>query len=185
MKIRGIIIVLTTLLIVQQNLFAHKMKIFAANEGKLIKGYVYFSGGGRAQGLKVNVYDGRGEKIAELKTDSKGIFCFAPKAEDNYRFEACSGDGHRTAFKMENFSAPEKTKTDNAEKTATRNDKGFPDRKEFAALIGEEISRQLLPLKIQLAQYEDKMRFRDILGGIGYIIGIAGIYMYFLSLKKK
>jgi hypothetical protein len=32
---------------------------------------------------------------------------------------------------------------------------------------------------------QSEIRFRDILGGIGYIVGATGVAMYFLSKRQK
>jgi len=40
-------------------------------------------------------------------------------------------------------------------------------------------------LQEQLTRYENRTRLRDVLGGIGYILGLAGIAFYFLGTRRK
>ena len=51
-----------------------------------------------------------------------------------------------------------------------------------------EIHADIDALQDQLNQYEHRIRFRDILGGMGFIVGLAGAaygYYYRGLLRKK
>lgn len=52
-------------------------------------------------------------------------------------------------------------------------------RDEFSVLGREEIMEKRAKLE------QEKISHREVIGGIGYIFGIAGIIFYFLSKKKK
>jgi len=52
-------------------------------------------------------------------------------------------------------------------------------RDEFSALGREEIMEKRARLE------QKKISHREVIGGIGYIFGIAGIIFYFLNKKKK
>jgi len=52
-------------------------------------------------------------------------------------------------------------------------------RDEFSASGKEEIMEKRAKLE------QEKISHREVIGGIGYIFGIAGIIFYFLSKKKK
>lgn len=45
-------------------------------------------------------------------------------------------------------------------------------------LITKAVAQQIRPLREQLNAYEDQVRLRDIVGGIGYIVGLAGLAMW-------
>lgn len=49
----------------------------------------------------------------------------------------------------------------------------------------EALQSQVAALRQELAQFEQTIRLRDVLGGIGYIVGLAGVACYFLGLKRK
>jgi nickel transport protein len=48
--------------------------------------------------------------------------------------------------------------------------------------VDQALARQLSPLTEairQLEKQQERASFRDILGGIGYIVGLLGLYYYF------
>jgi nickel transport protein len=57
---------------------------------------------------------------------------------------------------------------------------------DFTRLIDTALDRKLAPIHRILAESTDKSpTLQDILGGIGYILGLAGIAAYFQSRKKN
>lgn len=59
------------------------------------------------------------------------------------------------------------------------------DREELAKILDERLEAKLAPLRRSLAQTEEhRPQFTDILGGIGYLIGIAGIIAWTKSRKS-
>ncbi|MDH4320437.1 MAG: hypothetical protein OEV73_02965, partial [Desulfobulbaceae bacterium] len=59
------------------------------------------------------------------------------------------------------------------------------DPAELAALIDQAVAHNIRPLREQIEAYEQKVRLHDILGGIGYIMGLAGIFAYLQAGKKE
>jgi len=60
------------------------------------------------------------------------------------------------------------------------------DRQVFEETLNRALERQLAPIKAMLAESrEDRITLTDIIGGIGYIIGIFGLLGYFLSRKRQ
>jgi hypothetical protein len=59
---------------------AHKLKVFAFAEDEIIRGLVYFSGNGPAQGTRIQVFDPDGALLAEATTDSEGTLRSPPHA---------------------------------------------------------------------------------------------------------
>ena len=47
------------------------------------------------------------------------------------------------------------------------------------------MARQLAGLRADLDRYKNELRLRDVLGGVGYILGIMGIVFYFLGVRRK
>jgi nickel transport protein len=58
-------------------------------------------------------------------------------------------------------------------------------RSELEELVEGAVARRLRPLQRELTDFKESARFHDILGGIGYIVGIAGISFYFLGVRRK
>jgi hypothetical protein len=58
-----------------------------------------------------------------------------------------------------------------------------PDRAADPTLAG--IHTEIDNLRRQLADYEQRIRLRDVLGGLGYLAGIAGVAFYFLGSRRS
>jgi nickel transport protein len=57
---------------------------------------------------------------------------------------------------------------------------------ELTRIIEESLDKKLAPINKTLAENAEKgPSLQDILGGIGYILGLAGIVAYMQSLKNK
>ena len=59
------------------------------------------------------------------------------------------------------------------------------EKAELETLIEAAVAKRIRPLQRELAQMRESIRLHDILGGIGYIIGIAGVTFYFLGVRRK
>ena len=56
------------------------------------------------------------------------------------------------------------------------------DRQELEKIINAALEQKLAPLRKMLAeQYNAEPSLRDIIGGIGWLLGLAGIALYFKS----
>jgi nickel transport protein len=54
-----------------------------------------------------------------------------------------------------------------------------------AAEIERAVARQVRPLREALAQAQGRAQLRDILGGVGYILGIAGIGIWWSARQRR
>ena len=55
---------------------------------------------------------------------------------------------------------------------------GAPSAPADLATIERAVARQIRPLREQLRAAQDQARLRDIMGGIGYILGLVGIALW-------
>ena len=185
---------------------AHKIKIFASAESNTISGYVYFPGGGRAKEVTVSFTDAEGNSLGEVRTDENGDFSFAPSIVCDHILECDTGDGHRATFTVKASEVapilgaaapagnePQSPQNSDAEGATVGGDSppseaapivagsgGIPIEK----VVDRVISDRLSPLREQLEEYEEHIWFRDIIGGMGYIVGFAGLWA-FLSARKR
>lgn len=65
-------------------------------------------------------------------------------------------------------------------------EKGQPpgNPEQWRQWIEEAVHRQLQPLARKIEHMEDRIRWSDVLGGIGYIIGLTGMGFYLLGMRK-
>lgn len=191
----------------QCEILAHTLRIFATPDGEQIKGYCFMSGGSRLEGVKVDVKDAEGKPVFALFTDKNGEFAFKPSTGADYTFHVDTGDGHAadckvTAAELKGIvpagaTAEAKGKEDDSEAGSDAAGDEAPSSSytvsaddmvgidDIRKVVAEEVSSQIAPLREQLDRYQNKIHFSDIIAGIGYILGIAGITFYLLATRNR
>lgn len=169
--------------------FAHKVTVFAWVEGDTVHTESKFSGGRFAKQARIEVYDRTGKKLLEGRTDDGGGFAFkAPKQED-LRIVMIAGAGHRNEWvvKAEEFSDQTSSAAD--DKTV-RSHQPQPlvetplpggidvSPEDLQTMIEAALDKKLQPVLHRLLQMEEGPRLSDVMGGIGYIIGLVGLGTY-------
>lgn len=177
----------------------HVVNVFAAVEGKTIRGEVYFRGGVAAQDAKVQAFDPQGRKLAEVTTDSEGKFSFPARFRCDHRLLAQAGEGHAGQYTVEAAELPDELPLPDGGAETPGQESSPPsvspapsdpppplsDDARLKEIIEAAVSKQVTPLRKQLNGFENTLRIRDVLGGIGYILGITGLLFFFLGARKK
>ncbi len=188
---------------------AHKVRVFAWEESGIIHTEVKFSGGRPAKNAKISVTSAqdKNELLTGL-TDSNGMFSFpipdtAKKNHYNLVIAVNSGDGHKNSWLLNAADYLQVTKNTHQQQPSPSSPTSLqaaqlapPEQQKSTAVVvdGEQLSqiieaaldRKLGPIKRSLAeQQEHKPSLQDILGAIGYILGLAGIAAYFKSQKNR
>jgi len=187
---------------------AHKVRIFAWEEGGTIQTEVKFSGGRPAKNAQIIVTSEKDhKKILTGRTNDKGLFTFpipetARKNKYNLKITVNSGDGHKNSWLLDAQDylqisgnslqhptpslppAPLLTTSPLVEQTKPST--CALSQEQLSQIIESALDKQLGPIKRSLAEQQDKPpSLQDILGGIGYILGLAGIAAYFKSQKRQ
>ena len=168
-----------------RDVFAHKIKIFAAQDGADITGTVYFPGGGKAHKVKVLVFDEANKQTAELITGENGEFIYTPERQCDYTFVVETEDGHKADFLLDKEEIPPDRKAAEQKNNASENNDIVYNENLVTQQISAIVSRQIRPLRDQIESYEESVRMRDIIGGIGYIFGILGLWALFLKKRDE
>jgi nickel transport protein len=170
--------------------FAHKVNIFAYVEGEKIYTESYFSDGKKCLDSKIEVFDNRENKLLEGLTDEEGMFSFEFPPEDaidgDLRIVLIASMGHRAEYiirtdELEGFEGLVKEKSEEPIPVVSTEISPF-DLKENA--LDEKLELIMREMREIKKFQEDRLSLTDIVGGIGYIIGIFGIIAYFLSRKR-
>lgn len=190
-----LILIFTFLIIIMMDVsaFAHKVNVFAYVEGEKIYTESYFNDGKKCIDSKIKVFDNQGNKLLEGLTDKEGEFSFeVPSENGNLKIVLTASMGHRAEYSI---SADEirgsvgLIKEENEEPVSIV----FPetssvDLKEIQSIIEDTLDEKLKPIMREIIEIkksqEDRISPTEIIGGIGYIIGIFGIAAYFLSRKR-
>jgi len=149
--------------------YAHGLRIFAAFDGSDIAGKVTFSDEDAVANARVQAVDPDGQLLAETRTANDGSFSIPFTRLCDHTLVAETADGHRAEDVV---TATELFHTESSPKS-----EGTPADQigRVEAIVEEAVARQILPLREQLDTYENRVRFRDILGGLGYIVGAMGL----------
>jgi nickel transport protein len=170
---------------------AHLLKVFAFAEGNRIGGITYMVGGTPASGANVEVKSADGRLLATLMPDAAGKFSYEAKRQENHVIVANTGDGHVAQWTV---TAAELTgkdirsvdiNTDSTPSTNATSPTEEPGDGELAVLVEQAVARQIRPLREQLILYEDQVRLRDIVGGVGYIMGLCGFAIWWKQRQRS
>lgn len=178
---------------------AHKLKVFAFADGARIEGSAYFTGGGSAAGARIRVEDGEGNLLAVLEPGGDGAFSYMAEGVFDHVVVADTGDGHRARWRIEAaelvagfpHTADPGRVIDAASAGSTEASRDVPDGAKaepdagLQAAIERAVSRQIDPLREELIRTRDALRLADILGGIGYLFGIAGLAIWWHARRTR
>lgn len=176
---------------------AHRLNVFASTDGAVIQGTVYFQGMIPARKAPVTVLDPDGALLAETVADDAGRFAFEATRRVDHRIIADLQDGHRAAFVVPAAQLPPSLSAPSLPAPAEANDgatattvaeatpQAEPPGTAIEAIVEAAVARHVGPLREQIAAYEDKIRWHDVLGGIGYIVGMTGLAFYFLARRRS
>lgn len=185
--------------------FAHKVRIFAWQDGDNIVTESKFSRGKFARNAEITVVETEtGKDLLSGTTNAEGIFIFPlPKINSKeLKIIVDTGDGHKNSwiFNLEKSVPDDKNATASQPETPTSTQLPTPSPatkppervhqtitpSELTKIIEKSLDKKLAPINRTLAENAEKgPSLQDILGGIGYILGLAGIVAYMQSLKNK
>ena len=157
--------------------FAHQIYVVAHAHGATIHGEAYFRGKTPTRNAKVTAFDPAGEKIGETTTDEQGKFTLEAKYRCDHRLLVAVGDGHGAECVVAAAGLPDSLPARSHAPpvhAASAQDAGL-----------EGVRAEIAALRDTLERYERRIRLRDILGGIGYIVGVAGVASYLLGVRRK
>lgn len=192
---------------------AHKLMVFAYQEGTDIKGESYFSDGSPAINCPAKLLDGDGNVLAEGKTDRDGTFSIPLPTDvpSSIIAEVEGGMGHLGQMQLNIEGIPSasagtntpETKADEGSETAkapaaetatvtpvipTAPPAPSVSEEEFEKLVNKAVKTQMDPMLHQLMEIKmelSKPRLTEIMGGIGYIAGLTGLILWALGNKKR
>ena len=175
---------------------AHKVTIFAWVEGNRVFTESKFSGGKRVHQGDVIVYDSDGNQLLKGKTDDKGEFSFGVPKKTSLKIVLMAGMGHRGEWTIPVSDledvAGSQTKITSSRKTAPKKTEKQAEgshlsSNEMRLTVEEALDKRLRPvmkLLVESLEQHDPT-FSDILGGIGYILGLLGVAAYFNYRRKS
>jgi nickel transport protein len=178
---------------------AHNVQVFAYLDGEIIRGEATVGGGKKAKNADILILDpDNKETLTSTKTDADGSFSIAVKETGRQRTAPLlvvleAGPGHRAEWLLQPVEAELTASsrpqlTTNAPTDSQNHEITTPplDADELRRLIGAVVEEKLVPVKQMIAHQQDSSPgLKDILGGLGFIVGIGGIIAYAASRKQN
>ena len=193
-----LILIFAFLIIIMMDvsIFAHKVNVFAYVEGDKVYTESYFNDGKMCVDSKIEVFDNQGNTLLEGLTDEEGMFSFKIPSEDvidgDLKVVLTASMGHRAEYviptnELRSIAGLIKEKFEEPIPVVSPEISSF-NLKEIQLLIEDALDKKLEPVTREMREIkksqEDKVSPTEIIGGIGYIIGIFGIVAYFLSRRR-
>jgi nickel transport protein len=180
---------------------AHRVLIYAYSEGNMIHTESKFIPNDAVRQGKILVIDHKtGKQLLTGITDDHGKFSFkippeavAQKMDLDIVVEAAMGHRGVWLLKADSYlpgATPGKTAVPApASPTATvvpATKAVNVDQQALEAAMNKVLDRQLAPIKEMLTELTiHRPTLTDIIGGLGYILGLCGLGAYFLSKRKN
>lgn len=172
--------------------FAHNLILEAYPFGDEIAGEAFFSDGVMVGETVVDIFGPEGEKIGEAKTDEYGSFTFTPTQKVDHILRVDAGAGHVAEVRIPAGGLP--GGVSDAAAPAGQNIEPAPVAEAapapaidstLASQIGDAVRNEIRPLRQELAVYSARSSYPVILGGIGYIVGLAGLAYLLMALRRR
>ncbi|MCB9947072.1 MAG: carboxypeptidase regulatory-like domain-containing protein [Rhodospirillaceae bacterium] len=182
---------------------AHRLKVFATVEAGSVTGYGFFIGGGRPMGATVVISDAAGTELYRARTGADGAFSFTPDAPTDLTVTIDAGDGHvaHETIAGDRFGPPVATGGALAAEPQVPAEAAGPatpvgpdaaaglSTEALQAMIDRSVdtavARQIRPLLEAYDEADGRVRFNDVIGGIGMIIGIGGAALWMASRRHR
>jgi nickel transport protein len=186
---------------------AHRVNIIARVDGDTVIAEAYLSGGAKITGARTEVFDSSGKKILEGTTDNKGIYSFklseVRSVQGDLRILLHAGMGHEAEYtlpvsELRTIAVPTTAGSPRKEKEIEGSAK--PDRivqtndlETMKSVVSQAVEEKIEPL-MKMVAIQQKMLLEErlkgptiaeIVGGIGWILGIVGIAAYFMGRNRK
>ena len=188
---------------------AHRVNIFAWTEGNEVVAECGFNGGNKVKQGQVVIFDAAtGAKLAEGRTDDLGVYRFPISAEGNahgVRIVIKAGEGHQNEWTVDAAelatiqpgtaatSAPAVSPAVAPAAASTLQPQAAPkadkspaqqtaniSAAEMQNIVNTALDAKLGPIRKELAEMRvARPGFSEIFGGIGWLVGLAGIALYF------
>lgn len=191
-------IILAVAFFLAGDVMAHTITVFAFVEGKTVTVEGYYGDGRNAGNAKVEVFGPKGEKLLDGVTDREGTYSFTVKAPDDLEIFVTDSAGHQNSFLLnkENFQDHHYEPGEPAHEVSGDMAPG-PGRQGREAPLRSNVSYEMLEgvldRKIQpiiqelgaMRKIMERPSPGDVAGGVGYIVGLAGLIFFLLGKKRR
>jgi nickel transport protein len=161
---------------------AHRVHLFAWDEDGRVCSRSYYGKAANIADAELTVRDADGKELLRGRSDREGLFCFARPGAAELLLSVDAGQGHRGEFRLSAKTTAATARPENGTRPdPSRPAAGPADHEELRRIMREELERVLPPLlernrkTAQASAQEEEPGLREILGGLGWIAGLAAL----------
>ena len=182
---------------------AHQVSIFAWVQGDTIHTQSKFMGGKRPNQALVEVFDESGALLLTGRTDAQGQCNFLIPRKSDLKIVLTAGMGHRAVWTISKqefqeastrggiahehkaVSSAESDQPKHMMVEAVRSPRNEYTNSEIVDIVESTLDKKLAPLMAKIVELDQKrLTLSDILGGLGYIVGLVGLAAYMQYHRK-
>ncbi len=174
---------------------AHKILVDAWVERGMtpptICGECRFGSGDAVKDAPVEIQSEAGEALGETRTDAQGAFRFVPTRGVTHVLLVKAGEGHAGKAVVDASDLPESlpggvapatTRLPGEESPTLPGPAVSPDLEQ---VVARAVAAEVAPLRRDLAALREKLWLHDVLGGLGWILGLAGLWAWLASRRGR
>jgi nickel transport protein len=176
-----LLLLLAVLLFSPSAVLAHGVHLDAYVVGNKIIAEASFSDGAAIKNSGINIYDEHGNLLNTSQTDENGRAEFNIPVLEDLKLILNDNLGHQAQYIVKRSKLPAEFQSSNPEsKMEAAN---AVSEEQLRIIVSEELDKKLAPINHDLDQLSNSgPGMTEIIGGIGYIFGLMGLYFYF---KKR
>lgn len=151
---------------------AHGLNVSLQAAADGVTGQAFYADGTPARNEAVTLFTAGADKpLAEASTDAQGRFRLPLTRAGSYRVVVDGDEGHRAEAAI--VWAP-------VAATAPAMANG-----ESAAALAAAVRAEVAPLREDIARLQARVRLSDLIGGIGFVVGMFGAYAWWRARTRR
>jgi nickel transport protein len=142
------------------------------------------------------VYDSQGNELLKGSTDEKGAFSFKVPKRTDLKIVLKASMGHRAECRITAAQIEAAAHDLSQEAVSLTHTKGSREtsagatvvlsREEIQTLIDQSLEKKLAPIMSALSQQVGRGPWvSQVIGGLGYILGLVGVALYVASRRRR
>lgn len=178
---RCVLIAAASALVFPAGALAHRVNLFAWVEGDTVHTESKYPDGRRVQEGLIRVLDREGRELLQGKTNERGEFSFPIPRREDLQIVLEAGMGHRADWTLsrEELGGAEPPPPPSPAPDHTPAPAKAPavfSAAELEQALEKALDRKLAPVVKLLSElHEPRVRLADIIGGLGWILGLTGL----------
>ncbi len=184
MRKTGGLIVLVVVLAATGPAAAHGLQVFAMAKGAAVEGEVFHAGGEPAPDVPVRLETPQGETLAETRSDAQGAFRFPVEKRRAVRVVAETASGHAATWSLKAEAFPGDLPRPDRGGGKEKGGRVAATRGAVKAAVREAVAAEVAPLRRDLERLRERTRWRDVAGGVGWIVGLFGV-AFFVAARRR